>query len=606
MRRGIRSRLASHLMVATVALLFAPNTAGSVDSSSLAIEARGSASDLDPVTPPVRPPDGGGDALAVVTQPIRDIQVLVIKYFPLTPDGQNIDINVTGDVGDPLGVIQAKVNSMTADVTIGLSMGSTYRGYANSSAIPDLSYTIVDTREFHTAVPAIPSTFNPSYPQRADYAAIMASLNICSYVTGQGIDQVWIWAYQGPHQLDISESKMAGPYGDISNSYRLNDMPNCSRTYTVYTYNYGRGTAEAVHNHGHQLEAELAAIDAQLFRDLFEGTTPHPAGVATGRCGSVHNPPNARFEYDWINATSNPSDCLAWSPDGLGTTSPISCRTWGCVDNGDTDNPQRNWILWWMQNLPGNGNTITYQGRQLRDWWDVHFDFDQAMGSCRTLVLPCPTVPPTAYVAAVSAFRNTTSVPLSWSARAGSAAVANYDVRYRRAPWNGGFGSYGTWKSATTATSATFDGSAGYTYCFSARARDSIGSASAWTAETCTSTLLDDRSLSRSVSWTAGTGSVYYKGTYVRSSSVGAKLVRTGVVARRIAIVATTCSTCGKVSVYWGSTLLKTINLYSSTTANRKLFTVATFSSARTGTLAIKVYSAGKEVLIDGLAIGRT
>ena len=75
--------------------------------------------------------------------------------------------------------------------------------------------------------------------------------------------------------------------------------------------------------------------------------------------------------------------------------------------------------------------------------------------------------------------------------------------------------------------------------------------------------------------------------------------------AKRIALVATTCSTCGKVRVYWGSTLLRTISLYSATTVNRKLITVTTFASTRTGTLSIKVYSSGKKVIIDGVAIHR-
>ena len=318
------------------------------------------------------------------------VHVVVLKYFPVTGDGQNIDIDVTGDVDGPLADLQARVIGMTAGVANALSDGSTYRGYADSSAEPGVQYSIVDTIEIHTPVPSVPSTLNPDYPKRADYASIMDSLSICDRVTDQHIDQVWIWAYQGPHQLDISESKMSGPHGDISNSYRLDDMPHCGRTYTVYTYNYGRGTAEAIHNHGHQLEAELAAIDAHMFYDLFEGTEPHPSGIATGRCGSVHNPPNAAFEYDWANADPNPSDCLDWDPDGLGTTTQLSCSTWGCADHGDLDNPQRNWIVFWMQNLPGAGNPITFGGRQLRDWWTVHTDFDTTMESCRTLVLPCP------------------------------------------------------------------------------------------------------------------------------------------------------------------------------------------------------------------------
>jgi hypothetical protein len=327
------------------------------------------------------------DPVSLAPGAAYDMGVLVLKYFPLTADGQNIDIGVTGDVGDPLATVRSRVDGITANLVAGLARGSTYRGDADASAQPSLRYSIVDTKEFHAAVPSVPSTLNPSYPRRADYGTILRDVPICDYVDGQGVDEVWIWAYQGPHQLDISESKMSGPYGDISNSYRLNDMPRCSRTYVVYTYNYGRGTAEAIEDHGHQIEAELSQIDQHLFRDLFEGPNyPGTLGV-TGRCGSVHNPPNARFEYDRFDPAPNPSDCLDWKPDGLGAVSQISCATWGCVDRGDTDNPPLNYMIWWMQNLPGDANSIQYQAHQLRNWWDVVGNWDAVMAAGPSLTV---------------------------------------------------------------------------------------------------------------------------------------------------------------------------------------------------------------------------
>jgi hypothetical protein len=214
-------------------------------------------------------------------------------------------------------------------------------------------------------------------------------------------------------------------------------------------------------------------------------------------------------------------------------------------------------------------------------------------------------IPPVASIVPLPLWKAANSLPLQWSGVAGTAEVASYDVRYRRAPWNGSFGSYATWRAETPTTAGTFSASSGYTYCFSALARDTLGTRSAWTSETCTAVPLDDRSLTRSGSWTAGTGAAYYRSTYRRSSTAGAKLVRTGVVARRIGIVATTCSTCGSVRVYLGSTLLRTISLKSATTVNKKLITVTTFPTTRTGTLTIKVYSSGKKVIIDGLAISR-
>jgi len=216
-----------------------------------------------------------------------------------------------------------------------------------------------------------------------------------------------------------------------------------------------------------------------------------------------------------------------------------------------------------------------------------------------------PPTPPTAGITPIATFRVSTSIPVAWSGTSGSSAVTVFDVRYRRAPWNGGFGSYVSWLVMSGATSSTFVGSTGSTYCFSVRAHDALGLLSSWTSETCTVVPLDDRSLASFGSWTSGTGSAYYRSTFRRSSSSGASLARTRVVARSLAIVATTCPTCGRVRVYWGSTLLKTINLFSTTTINRRLIMVTTFTAPRSRTVTLRVYGSGKRVLIDGLAIRR-
>ncbi len=212
---------------------------------------------------------------------------------------------------------------------------------------------------------------------------------------------------------------------------------------------------------------------------------------------------------------------------------------------------------------------------------------------------------PTASMSSLPRRATSATVPVRWSAAAGTNPVASYDVRYRRAKWNGGFGSRVLWLSATTATSKSHGASPGSTYCYSARARDDQGLLSAWTAETCTAIPLDDRSLARSASWTAKKGSSYYLATFLRSSTRGATLTRTGVVATRISLLATTCRKCGTVKVYWNSALLKKINLRSGTTVKGKLIKVKTFASGRSGTLRIKVSSSGKKVLVDGVSISR-
>ena len=76
-------------------------------------------------------------------------------------------------------------------------------------------------------------------------------------------------------------------------------------------------------------------------------------------------------------------------------------------------------------------------------------------------------------------------------------------------------------------------------------------------------------------------------------------------VARRVALVVSTCPTCGSVKVYWNGAYKKTISLRSSTTRNKVLVSALSFSSVRSGTLKLVVSSSSKRVLVDGVAINR-
>ena len=346
-----------------------------------------------------------------------------------------------------------------------------------------------------------------------------------------------------------------------------------------------------------QIEAALenSAVDLGMVGrdDLFgHGRVNAAAGVASGPTpgaptGVTATPANASALVAWTAPVSDGGSAISGytatsSPGGLTcTTGGLSCTVSGLAN--------------------GTAYTFTVTATNAAGIGPA----SAASAPVMPAIPPVAVVPPTASITTLPTWQAATSAPLRWTAVAGTSPVATYDVRYRRAAWNGSFGSSVTWLSRTAATSATFPGSPGSTYCFSVLARDTLDATSVWTAETCTAVPLDDRSLTRSGRWTAGASSSFYRSTWLRSYTHGAKLTRTGVVARRIAIVATTCRTCGKVRVYWGSTLLRTISLYSATTVSKKLITVTTFTSARSGTLKIKVHSSGKKVIIDGVAIRR-
>jgi GH25 family lysozyme M1 (1,4-beta-N-acetylmuramidase) len=214
-----------------------------------------------------------------------------------------------------------------------------------------------------------------------------------------------------------------------------------------------------------------------------------------------------------------------------------------------------------------------------------------------------PTIP--SFSTPTRQFQRQIRFTVGWSSSDAGTGVASYDVRYRTAPYNGGFGVETAWQSSTSATSATFAGSPGTTYCFSARARDRAGNVSAWSGDTCTSLPVDDRTLAAaSGTWLRRFADGYYRRTYSSSATSGATLVLHGIETRRLALLATRCPTCGTVRVFWNGTLLKQVSLTAQTLAKRQLVALGSFPSVQTGTVRIRVSSSGRPVQIDGLGAG--
>lgn len=296
-----------------------------------------------------------------------EVPVLRIDYFPVK-DG-NIDRAITGDVSAPLGQIREHVDQTTKAVIDALQQGSIYHGYKDPAARPSLRYRVIDTIEILEPLPTYPKPRH-RVPM-TDYNAILRRIGVESWVKERGVKEVWLWGYHGD-VIDLWESNMAGPWGDISNSDRdLHDLPVLDQTYTVYHYNYGRGPSEAVEDHMHQIEAVLRYIDPELFWDKYVGKP------GEGRCGWSHYPPNGERDYDWANRNYILTDIEDWRPEG-GTKQRMNCTRWNC--------DSLTWFIYWMQNLPGAENGLSYRGRPLTNWWTFIGDFDGAMRSQLGLV----------------------------------------------------------------------------------------------------------------------------------------------------------------------------------------------------------------------------
>lgn len=314
------------------------------------------------------------------------IPVVLVHYFPV--DGSNINRQVTGDWGEPLEATRAKTRRQTRELIEVLQEGSRYRAYTDPRAQPSLRYVVLHSYEFLEPLPTLAK--REAEPPMTDYRQIMERIDIRSWVEDKGVKEVWIWAYHGG-KVNLWESNMASPFGDISNSDRNpRDLPVFSKTYTVYHYNYQRGTSEATENHMHQIEAVLNHIDGReatpperwpelLFWGHFVGSDRTHKIVKPG-CGWAHYPPNGESDYDWANKRYVETDMDDWKPDGTGRKTRINCERWTCSSLA--------WFKYWMQHLPGPNNGLSFNNEPLNNWWVFIGDYDFARRSQTKLAGP--------------------------------------------------------------------------------------------------------------------------------------------------------------------------------------------------------------------------
>lgn len=225
-------------------------------------------------------------------------------------------------------------------------------------------------------------------------------------------------------------------------------------------------------------------------------------------------------------------------------------------------------------------------------------------------VTPTPVAtPPTVTTSATPTFSLGSSTKFSWHGTPGSSPIDHYTVEVRRSTWKGGFGSWSTpsgWSALSASTSSVnVSLPVGDDTCVRVQAVDTAHLASPWSSARCTARPLDDPSLSASSHWSRVKASGYYLGTYTSTKTLGATLTLTNAQFDRLALVATKCSSCGKVAVYSGSTLLATINLYHATTEKKVLIALSKVS-LRTANVRLRVVTSGKTIQIDGLGVSRT
>ncbi len=318
-----------------------------------------------------------------------ELPVLSIRFLPDEDADGIVDLESTGFSGT-VDELRFRIETLDAAGAWWMTEATRYR--RSQGSVPSLGYRVIDVLETQAAVPTgLPVPWNEGW-FRPDYMGILRGFDVCRWVDGLDVREIWMWT-QHHGGIEPVESNMSSRVGDISNSERTDDLPACRHSYTLYNFNFTRGVAEMLHNHGHQAEALFGRGDAHLFWDRFVGSRTDGGGLAEPlRCGWTHTPPNGETHYDTRNPRTVISDCPDWEPGG-GQTSEVSCSTWFGHVYGDTrcfDDGGLAFSVWWFQSIPGLGNGLSYEGSRLGNWWQLFADLETVLDRRSWLLEPPP------------------------------------------------------------------------------------------------------------------------------------------------------------------------------------------------------------------------
>lgn len=340
------------------------------------------------------------------------IPVVVINYLP-TKNGIHInqDNYPIRDYGDvivqnlPISEVSKWMLSNDLKTKFSIEEGSKYRGFNNPNAKPYVGIRVLKYINLYEVDKIIdPNSIDGEEGYFPDYSSIFSKINLEDLVNNQGVKEVWF----NRKSLNVPESNMSSPLtGDISNSYKTDDLPIYNKTYIVYGNFTHRWYEENVHNRGHQIEAQLAYLNSLFFWQDFVG---YPKGAPQpyykgGRCGSTHYTPNSTGDYDYDNKELVLSDIGDWRPDNSGVKKMVNSDTWkisrqlpvslpsitGVNHWKDINNspigagPHGGWLIYWMQSIPGKNNGIPYGNFTITDWWDLFYNWDDAIRNNKTL-----------------------------------------------------------------------------------------------------------------------------------------------------------------------------------------------------------------------------
>lgn len=188
------------------------------------------------------------------------------------------------------------------------------------------------------------------------------------------------------------------------------------------------------------------------------------------------------------------------------------------------------------------------------------------------------------------------AITTSWLAHDTGSGVATYALRYRHAPLGQALSSYTYLAPGDTVVSHPYSGES---YCFSALAIDGSGNKSLWSAESCTSTPLDDSSFAHAGRWAHKASGSIYGGGFIRGKRHS--MLSVHVEGTRFYLLTRYCRACGVVEATLNGRHMATLNLHASHDSSMQTVSIGSYASTVGGTLRIHVLRGKGD--IDGVAV---
>ncbi len=343
------------------------------------------------------------------------IPVIIINYIPSKDKGKTLDQttfpfrNDKGTFDPNLPVSEYKKWLLSNDIRTkaAIEEGSKFRNYKSATTpyvgIKVIKYiNVYEIAKVARTMPAESFAVDSTEGYYPDYFDLFKKIGLDTLVNNYGVKEIWF----NRKSLAVPESNMSSPTtGDVSNAYygseqyglvnaiQQNDLPIYKKTYVVYSHFVHFGYDNNIHIRGHQIERQMGHINNTMWNN-FVGTLT-PTGRPKG-CGNTHYPVNAARAYDYDNQTPFSSEIANWNPNGTATTTTVSSSSWkrnitinhtmptSTYKNETSRNiigndPQGGWLIYWFQSIPGENNNITYGNKPLTNWWDIYYNWDDAI-----------------------------------------------------------------------------------------------------------------------------------------------------------------------------------------------------------------------------------